>query len=72
MRESITTVREAISAWERAGVQTDEWPVCTACGGYGERGPQEPVCRVCNKSGRTFPGRLWRLRKTLKLFFTQN
>ena len=53
------------AAWRAANTPTLEWPGCTACRGYGERGPREPQCRACDGRGRARPGCFWRLRKTL-------
>ena len=68
--KGLKPVREIRSAWERAGKQTIEWPSCYACSGRGERGPDQPVCRLCKGSGRLFPGNRWRVHKTLKAFFS--
>ena len=68
--KSLKLIREIRTPWERMGVQTIEWPVCHACSGRGERGPQERVCLVCKGSGRLSPGTRWRIRKTLRAFFS--
>lgn len=44
------------AAWRTANTPTLEWPVCSACHGYGERRPQEPQCRACAGRGRARPG----------------
>jgi hypothetical protein len=69
MSQSIKLIREILRAWHRAGAQSIEWPVCDACHGYREKGPREPVCRVCKGTGRTFPGFWWRLQKAWKRFW---
>ena len=69
MSQSIKLIREILRAWDRAGAQNIEWPVCDACHGYREKGPREPVCRVCKGTGRTFPGFWWRLQKAWKRFW---
>lgn len=53
------------AAWRSANTPTLEWPGCSACLGYGERGPREPQCRACEGRGRARPGFFWRFRKTL-------
>ena len=72
MENILKVIREAVSAWQTAGVQTIEWPPCYACSGRGAKGPEEPVCRLCKGSGRLFPGNRWRRRKGIKLFFTSS
>jgi len=54
------------AAWRTANTRTIEWPVCSACHGYGERGPREPQCRACSGAGRTRPGFLSRFGKGLR------
>lgn len=53
------------AAWRTANTRTIEWPVCSACHGYGERGPREPQCQACGGAGRTRPGFFWRSRRAL-------
>lgn len=57
--------RACSAAWRTANTRTIEWPVCSACHGYGERGPREPRCRSCAGAGRTRPGFFWRSRRAL-------
>lgn len=53
------------AAWRNANAPTLQWPVCSDCRGYGERGPQEPQCRACAGRGRVRPGLSWRVRRAL-------
>ncbi len=53
------------AAWRTANTRTIEWPVCSACGGYGHRGRAEPQCQACAGAGRTRRGFFWRSRRAL-------
>jgi len=71
----VVSALKAVPRWantyNRAGVQTQEWPPCEPCGSTGQdRYRPDRKCRRCGGSGRTFPGKWWRIKKAMKLFAT--